>query len=370
MAEDVQETGVGGDPCLGLAPGVLEALARNASPVALYWLDVWASIARSKGLRARADEGLDRLAEELGVSRAALVSRARPPRLGFSIQGERTLSVAGGHRVELALAPGGVEVSDATTGAALKWRSLSRKLGKAAAEELKPLRKAIDRSLELAAGMLERAMIADTAWAWDEFRAMVHGHPMVRAVAPGTLVQIERDGSAELVAIGAGGVLHGEDGAEVEVSEGRLRVPHRLSLDDAAADAWRATLASLGLSPAFEQLEREVFAPDPAVKDPFAARLKKGAGRHPARGLMTWATKMGYQPGRVEDAGFFYDFSKRLGEHVASIHHTGMPIDLSYADDVTISGYGVADASGAKVAAGALPPVLFSEAMRDLERLV
>ncbi|MEL6182093.1 MAG: hypothetical protein AAFS10_24240, partial [Myxococcota bacterium] len=147
----------------------LAALARRSSPVALYWLDTWAGAARSKGLRARAEAAVTECARAQDVSPDVLMQRARPPRHGFNAQATRQVQ-AGGQTLTLRLAPSGVTAEDAS-GKAISWRSMSRKVGKGPAGELKALREAIDRSLLLVVATMERAMVADQRWpraAWHE----------------------------------------------------------------------------------------------------------------------------------------------------------------------------------------------------------
>lgn len=349
----------------------LEALRRQAGPVAIYWLDVWGSTARSKGLRARAAEGFAALAEAEGVTAAELLGRARPPSHGFDAKGERAVT-AGKHGLTLKLRPQGVTCHDAS-GEEVSWRALSRKIGASAAKEVKPIREAVDRSLEMARATLERAMVTGRTWRWEEWREGFGEHPILAACAPGVvfLVKPER-GEPTSFTVDDKGKLRGVDGEVIEVSgEAVISVPHPLELSPADLAAWTQALGSLKLSQPFDQLERATYRFDPAEPTPFAAKLEVGAHLRPSQ-LLKKTAALGYQRGEIEDAGFYFSFSRPLAEgYTAYLNHQGLPVDMRYADpSVEVTGFGVLGPDGRDRLPKDLPPLVFTEALRDLTLLV
>ncbi len=347
----------------------LAALTRRCSPVALYWVDTWAGAAKSKGLRARAEKAAAELAKAQNTTLEALMSQARPPRHGFDDQGQRQIQ-AGSHTLTLTLSPKGMEAQDAS-GKTISWRSLSRKVGKAAAAAPKALREAVDRSLSLVVATLERAMVSGQRWSLDAWTELFVDHPVAAACVRGVIFEATGD-SAEptLFTIEADGAQNKVDGQALgKLPDGALiGIPHRLGWDDAVVDAWVDRLRGLSLEQPFEQLERSVYTFDPAIKRPFKDAVKNGSASSPSA-FGRKVVGLGYQRGAVEDAGFFYSFHRRLPEgHKAIINHSGLSVEGRYQpDEFEVSGFFVQGQDGNACDEANLPALIFSEAMRDLD---
>jgi hypothetical protein len=344
----------------------LEALRRRASPVALFWIDFYAASAKTPGLLQRADDALTSLTDEHGMFQSELLRRVRPPRLGFDAQGKRSLG-AGAQALTLTLARGGVALTDANGKKVAQGAAKKRPDGKAVAALLA----AIERASQGALAWCERAMVTGQRWSPEEWREVFEGHPILNSAAAGVLFRALPEGADDgpCFVWDDARVAHTLDGAPLDWAKvARVEIPHPLGLSDERKGQAQACLAKRKLAQPFEQLARVVKRFEDAGAAPLA--LPEGGVVKTPKKLLQEAEALGYLRGVVE-GGYYTSFWRPLaGGWAVHLEHSGLSVESRYQEPrVVLEKIVVYDPAEEERAAGLLPPMIFSEVMRDLVRL-
>ena len=244
-----------------------------------------------------------------------------------------------------------------------------------AKEALKDLRKAIG----IERGRVEELFTDDREWPLGEWRTRYLEHPLTRTIAARLLWTVV-DGDGRTAILPRDGELHDVRGEPVRPSDGaRVRTWHPIEATDEEIGAWRSRLLELQLRQPFKQAFREVYRLTPAEEatDTYSNRFAAHILRYPqARALMTarrWGSNFlgpydgGYNGIAKREfrtqgirAEFWHDAVEEDGGAMGEVRHCTT-------DQVRFVATGP---GGELLHLRDLPPIVFSEAMRDVDLFV
>jgi hypothetical protein len=279
----------------------------------------------------------------------------------------------GDARAELALFADRVDV---------RWFSSGGKPVKAAPAELRSghaqalaewrrRAKDVEEARARQATRLEQSWVSGRDWSLADWQANVLAHPVRRPLAEALIWRV---GSTAVMS--AGGAFSDVDGrARTVEGDARIRLWHPLDSDPEEVLAWRRHIVELGVTQPIKQAHREIYVLTDAERrteiysNRFAAHILR---QHQFRALCqargwTYDLLGGWDswsvPTRALSGGFGVEYHVEAildGEHSAA----GVPLHLA-SDQVRFIGL-----QGRAVPLETVPPILFSEAMRDVDLFV
>lgn len=393
---------LGDDPCaLELAPKIrvwpgesqharavlgLDVLRAIGTDTALMQIHGIATKLKYKGLKRKAQEAMEAIAEARGMSRPELEDRIVPD-LDLDPEGRRVFDY-GPRRFEFALGP---DLKPMVRDEAGKLRKDPPKpaakddpeQAAAAQAEWKLFKKQLREVMKIQPARLEQAMVTGRRWSPDAFRRLLVAHPLmthlVRLVLWGDYggdaaprpFRVSEDRE----------LLDAED--EPVAPAGEVGIVHPLELDEAARGRWGEVFADYELVPPFPQLGREVHRLE--GDEAAATRLDRLAGREVgASTLVGTLDRLGWTRGTPQDAGIFAEHSKQFpGAGVTAVvqYEDGVPAGaMTEWDDQRVTG--VAFLKGLRtpdecvwlearegLKLGDVDPIVLSEVIRDLGAL-
>ncbi len=358
----------------------LAVLEAHGSDTALMLLETIAQRARSLPLRKRARQTLRRLAAARGLEEEELRDRVIPD---FGLGPEGTLTLDYGPRTLTAsfdeqLRP---YVCDAA------GRRLARlpRPGKkddpvrapAAAARYKQLKKDVRSCAALQLRRFEQAMSEGRRWSLAGFTPLVR-HPLtihlVRRLIWGTYSAAGKLARAFRVTVDRDFATLDDDELRLE-PDARIRLVHRLELEDADAVRWLQRLADHELLQPFAQLERMFFVPTEDERE--AHELTRVAGLVVPTGRLLGLERRGWRRGPALEGGIIRWLSRPLARgRVAKLALAPGIFAGSALEEASQTLGGVCLDTGhddgrreARHPFGALSPRAFSELVRDLESL-
>ncbi|MFJ6100873.1 DUF4132 domain-containing protein [Streptomyces sp. NPDC092359] len=382
------------------AVAVLGECGDGRGEEAAQWLGRLPGKVRNRTVARGITKALEAVAARSGVTPSMLRERGVAT-LGLDGRGIREVRL-GAFTAELAVREPGAALLSFLDPEGRPLRSAPKEVRETRAGELAELRAELKRLKGLLASeraRLEEQLTAGTTWPVDDWHRYCVDHPVTGAVARVLLWEVTEDGGARWTAgiperTGGGWALAGADGTACPVGPGaRLRLWHPVRAGGDEVAEWRAALPGGDGSRPFQQVFREVFAPSPeeaadGVSGRFAGRVLR-YGR--ARALMTergwsgnhlgyfrdgWSARMTRElpvPGEVPVAG-------------ATRWRAGLPVELvDEGPDADVTprlcvtgpvrfdrGTGPAGARTAwtEAAVADVPPLLLSEALRDVALFV
>ncbi len=369
-----------------LANTTVWLLADMATPGALVALGRIQARVRSRNVSKQLAKALERAADNAGLSRGELLELGVPA-CDLDPTGHREIAVGPGAAL-IALDHGG----DAT----LTWRDASGRVTRtvpkalatadpAAVAAAKAALKELRATLSIERSRLEDLLVEDRTWTATAWRERYLQHPLTSALARRLIwrVQADRGGSATDGATGWTCVPHADgwlwsDGVQRDLPDAALITlwhPARASV--AEVQAWRERLLAAHIRQPFKQAWREVYLLTPA-EETTATYSNRFAGHildYPvARALMgarRWASDFlgpfdgGFDgvarrdfPAHDLRAGFYHD---AVEEGVDVVQHCST-------DQVRF--WHLADRTETPVPLTEVPPLVLSEAMRDVDLFV
>jgi hypothetical protein len=355
------------------------------SDTALMTLSGISQKLKFKGLKQKAREQMDCIAAERGMTRQELEDRIVPD-CGLDVDGGRVFDF-GPRQFFFSLGqdlkPG---VRD-EEGKPLKSLPKPGKKDDAeqaeeAREDYKVLAKQVREALKIQVIRLELAMVTGRRWSPADFDALLLRHPLMSHLVQRVVWAIfERGELVGTFRVAEDRTLAGlGDEAVTPPASAEVGIAHPLLLDDNTRAAWSEIFADYEILPPFEQLSRPTYAV--GVGEREATSIERFADRavHPGsfRGHME---KTSWLKGMPEDAGEIYEFTKPFpaAGQTAAINISGINAGgMEYDEDVTIESLYFLEGQheqGTYGAKDALPlarvdPVVFSEAVYDIQRLV
>ncbi|OJY15750.1 MAG: hypothetical protein BGO98_24065 [Myxococcales bacterium 68-20] len=244
----------------------LDVLARIGSDIALMHVDRLAQGFRFASVREKAQEIIQRIASQRGLSAEELEDRLTPT-LGLETDGSKVFDFGGRsfrvgfdeHLLPVVRADDGRVLADLPK-ATKSDDTAQAKAAHAAWKALKSDAKAV-AARQIA--RFEQAMCNERAWRMPDFDCFIRSHPLVAHLARRLVWAIETtegQGSRTLVRIAEDGTL--ADAADVAVAssnDARIGIVHPLRLNEAEVSRWGQVLADYEIVQPFDQLARRTF---------------------------------------------------------------------------------------------------------------
>ncbi|MFE7352853.1 DUF4132 domain-containing protein [Streptomyces sp. NPDC057543] len=356
---------------LKLAAAAINALAETGGPAALEALWRLQSRIKHRALRKQLDTALVTAAGKQGITAEQLIERSVPDH-GLAPDGslEREL---GGHRVRVAIEeaatvrltfvrPDGG--TSRTPPAAVKDRFPEE------LQELKALAKEVRGTLSGERARVEALMSAGHEWPYDEWCRYYRDHP-VTGVLVRSLIWEFQDADGEWRAVAP---MAEPPGRPERV---RLWHPIRASTDDMRA--WRERLVAEQLRQPFKQAFREIYLLTPAEEETGVYSNRFAAHIVHYRQLYALFKERGWQANFLGRHDGGYDGKARAefgdGEWRACFHHEpAAEDDGGYAPEHAATDQVRFERRDGRrwreVPLAEVPPLVFSEAMRDVDLFV
>ncbi|MFJ4876727.1 DUF4132 domain-containing protein [Streptomyces sp. NPDC088745] len=297
----------------------LEVLAAIGTDVALLHLHGIAQRVKFKALKAKAQEKIGQIAENLGLTAEQLADRLVPD-LGLDADGAtvvdygtRTFTVtfdeqlrpcvldADGKRLKDLPKPGAKDDAGLAPAERKRFMTLKKDVRTLASDQVR---------------RLEAAMVAGRSWTAEEFRGLLVAHPLVwhlvrrlvwvstpsGAGAPDTAFRVAEDRT----------FADAEDETFALPDDASVRLAHPLALGEAGVAAWAEVFADYEILQPFAQLGRAVHRL--TAEEAGAVRLARFEGLTVPTTTVLGLTKRGWRRGSPEDNGIENEISKKLGD--------------------------------------------------------
>ena len=248
-----------------------------------------------------------------------------------------------------------------------------------AVRRLKDDAKELKKAVGLERDRIEDVFVEDREWDIDTWRQHYARHPLSGTFGRRLIWRLDDGSASRSVMPSTDGALVGVDGSAVEVGGGaRIRLWHPIDSDERDVDAWRAAILERSVRQPFKQAFREVYRLMPADEatgtdsDRFAGHILLYSQ---ARALMLarrWGTNFlgPFDGGEIGIAKRAFP-SHRLR---AEFRHDAIwplePARSEVTHCTTAAVRFVRMADGEPVALREVPPIVFSEAMRDVDLFV
>src|SRR5262249_46110776 len=247
----------------------LECLRAVGSDTALMALNGIAQKLKFKGLKQKAQEMMEGIAQSRGFTSDELADRIVPD-CGLDERGSRIFDF-GPRQFRFVLGP---EMKPLLRDAAGKGRSDlpaptkadDAARAEAAIAEWKLLKKTLREVLKIQADRLEDAMITGRRWTPADFHMLLVKHPlMVNLVRQLVLAAYDDTGKVtQTFRVTEDQTLGDQNDEETALpSGGHIGVVHPAHLDEALKSAWGQVLSDYAIIPPFAQLGRDICRPSP-----------------------------------------------------------------------------------------------------------
>jgi hypothetical protein len=351
-----------------VANACVNVLGELATPEAVTGLTRLRATTRDRGRLKRIDAALDVAAERAGLSRSQLTERLVPD-FGLDQDGRKRVRI--GDSTAVVAAEGARAVLTWEDVAGRRQRSVPTAVQERHAEELKAVKAEVAelrKELAVQRPRLEGLLAEERRWPYDEWRRYYLDHPLVRALAE-RLYWVFDVGGEPVAALGLDAP---EMAAEVE-----LWHPIRASADEIAVR--RRELVDREVLQPFKQAYREVYRLAPAELETrlYSNRFAGHVLRYPqAYALFKERGWSGNTLGPW-DGGFDANMRRDF-----PAHRVRAEFYVEYAewdDDGAIAALATTDQVrffrtdvriGEPLPLDAVPAVVFSEAMRDVDLFV
>ncbi|MEU6372899.1 DUF4132 domain-containing protein [Streptomyces sp. NPDC046909] len=356
---------------LKLAGAAINALADIDDPAALDSLWRLHSRIKHRGLRKQLDTALTSAAARQGITPGQLVERGVPDH-GLAADGTLEREVGGGHRAR-------VEIEDATT-VRLTFTAPDGRTSRTAPaalkdgfpeplNELKKLVREVRGTLAGERARVEALLSTAREWPYDEWCRHYRDHPVTGVLVRGLIWEFQsEDGAWHAVAPAEGP----EEGRPERV---RLWHPIRASVDDIRA--WRERIVGARLRQPFKQAFRELYRLTPAEEGTGVYSNRFAAHIVHYRQLYALFKERGWQANFLGHYDGGHDGEARAefgdGDWRACFHHEpaedyGYEVERAATDQVRFERRD--GGRWRETPLAEVPPLVFSEAMRDVDLFV
>ncbi len=325
------------------------------------------------------DKALTALATRAGSSVAALEEQSVPD-FGLSAAGELEIE-SGAVRARIAIS--GASEAAITwldgKGHALKSAPKPKTdAEKAAIADVKKRAKDIGDTLKAHAARLERFYLTTQSWPLAAWQAVYLTHPILAHLANALVWSFDSDGETTSGMPRAGGRIVDAQGKALKIAKNAtVRLWHPMMTTPKAIAAWRRFVIAQGITQPIKQVYREVYVLTDAERatntysNRFAANILRQAQYRALGKARGWRIPLeGYWDGAGDGA------RRALPDLGLTAHYITMGVDGDIAGDGGTCGiynlvttdrvcfYGVGNAA---VALETVPPMVFSEIMRDAD---
>jgi hypothetical protein len=325
----------------------------------------------------RIETTLSGLAGRLGLGEAELEEMALPT-FGLSIDGERRLPVGDGSAIIRVSGTREVHLSWARSDGR-EVASIPKALKEAAPEAVaaaRGLKKEIEGALAGQCARIESLYLSDRRIAFDLWRERYLEHPLVAGLTRRLIWRFESSGRP-VAGLARNGTIEDVAGHRIEHSPGAsVTLWHPLHATASHVLDWRTRLATLGLSQPFKQAHREVYVVTDAERQTniysnrFAAHVlrqhqfkalcdQRGWRYHLMGAWDSHNTPTRTLPGRQLSVEYWVDMIAHAETTASAVYA------LISTDQVRFIG-----ADRETIPLADVPPLLFSELMRDVDLFV
>jgi hypothetical protein len=366
----------------------LECLRAVGSNVALMQLSGIAQKLKFKGLKAKAEQFVNEIAKEKGLTRAELEDRVVPD-CGLDENGRREFSF-GPRSFSFVL---GSDLKAMVRDADGKVRTdLPKPSGKddaaaanAAVADWKLLKKQIKEVATIQAGRLENAMVTGRRWSPGDFETLLVRHPLMTLLAQKVIwgaFDTQGNKTATFRVTEERDFADVQDNAFDLSQAAQVGIVHPLELTADERAAWGEVLGDYELVTPFAQLGREVYSLEAGEEKQQELTRYKGL-KLVAPTLVFTLEKLGWVRGAAMDGGGFDEHSKQFpAANVTAVVNYEGAVAMGYIDPNELltletvyfcpglrapSGYGW-DAEK-KVPLGKVSPIVVSETLADMQVL-
>ncbi|MGW8389395.1 DUF4132 domain-containing protein [Pseudoduganella sp. HUAS MS19] len=349
----------------------MEMLVQIGSDVALMYLHQLSEQTRYNDLRERAEEMMEDLAEQRGLSMEQLADRTVPD-LGLDGDGRLLLDFGpraftvrfDEHLLPYVCGSDGKRIKDLPKPNSKDDEAIA----KASSQRYKDLRKQARNVASAQVCRLEDAMCSQRRWTVEEFESLLVRHPLLRHLVL-RLAWGSYDANGKLAAPFR--VAEDLCYADVEDSglqlapDAKIGIPHRLELADADALAFAQLFADYEILQPFEQLGRATYRLDEPTLD--GSTLPEWQDRKVSTGALLGLENRGWER-EVGDGGNIDSFVKTLdGGQTVFLSLEGEWFVGERADPAAIHTIRRCGLAGAQWRS--LSPLLASEIQRDLYQM-
>ncbi|MEU2711549.1 DUF4132 domain-containing protein [Streptomyces sp. NPDC007205] len=356
---------------LKLAGAAINALAETADTAALEALWRLQSRISHRALRKQLDTALVTAAGKQGITAAQLIERSVPDH-GLGPDGSLERQV-GGHRVRVAIEEAATVRLTYTRpdGKTSRTAPAALKDGfPAELRELKALAKEVRGTLSGERSRVEALMSTGRAWPYDDWCRHYRDHPVTGTLVRGLIWEFED--------------AHGEWRAMAPTTEPpgrpeRVRLWHPIRASTDEIRAWREQLVATCLRQPFKQAFREIYLLTPAEQKTGGYSNRFAAHIVHYRQLYALFKERGWQANFLGRYDGGYDGRARAefgdGEWRACFHHEPAADDHGgYAPEHAATDQVRFERRDGRrwreVPLAEVPPLVFSEAMRDVDLFV
>ncbi|MCA9794663.1 MAG: DUF4132 domain-containing protein, partial [Candidatus Eremiobacteraeota bacterium] len=311
----------------------LDVLAMIGSDEALMWLYRLSLKSKFKGLKRKAEEKIDEVAERRGLTPTQLADRLVPD-LGLDERGTmlldygpRQFTVGFDEELKPYVLDG--------QGKRLKnlpkpGKSDDQVQGQEAYEAFKTLKKGVRDIASLQIQRLELAMCSQRRWHSQDFQRLLLGHPLMIHLVRRLIWGVFEQGSLKATfRVAEDGSLADRNEDDFELSpEAELGIPHRLEMSDEVAAGWGEVLADYQILQPFEQLGRQTFAR--SSEQARARKLDDFKQVVVPTGRILGLTSRDWQRGEAQDNGIIWWINKLLapGHVITLVFEPGMVVGM------------------------------------------
>lgn len=367
-----------GARCPKLGNACLYTLGQMADPQAVAQLSRLKTKVRKPSMRQAVEKALAAASEKAGVSPDELEEMATPT-FGFGADGCLRVTL-GEHTAELTI--------DGSNATQLSWigqhgkrtKSVPKAVKENHAEELKSLRataKEVKKTLPVIRRRLDRLRLMERTWPYPLWCKRYRDHPLVGPLALRLIWIFEQEGTTT-VAGWHDGTFQRSDGTPFEpAKDATVRAWHPIDANVEEIRAWRQWLETHQITQPFKQAHREIYILTDAERESgsysnrFAAHILK---QHQLNAL---AEQRGWKTG-------LFGMFESDNTPTLQLPHWGMSAEYwlsdmpGQADAYTPMGIALYVATdqvrfyrdGAQMALEDVPPIVFSEVMRDVDLFV
>jgi len=367
----------------------LDCLRAVGSNVALMQLSGIAQKLKFKGTKAKAEQFVEGIAKEKGLTRSELEDRVVPD-CGLDENGRREFPF--GPRSFSFVLAGDLKAMVRDADGKIRG-DLPKPSGKddeavanASIAEWKLLKKQIKQVATIQAERLEKAMVAGRRWSRGDFETLLVKHPLMTHLVQ-KLIWGTYDKGGKLTATFR--VTEERDYADAQENKfdlagaDKIGVVHPLELPDEQRNAWGQVLGDYEIITPFPQMGRKVYTLEPGEESQKELTRYKGL-KVVAPTLVGILEKLGWTRGTAMDGGGFDEHSKQFpaADVTAVVNYEGA-VSMGYIDPNELltletayfcrgmrgpSGYG-GDGKDKKVPLGDVSPVVISEVLSHMQVL-
>ena len=334
---------------------------------------------KHRGVLKGVAKGLETAASNAGLTQSELLEAAVPTH-GLDVTGTRVEPV-GRHSAQVRVEPPGTVTLTFYDEAGRRLAGVPTAVKQQHAQQLAALRteiKEIKRTVTTERLRLEGLLAEDRAWPYDDWVRLYRDHPLLGRLVRGLLWQVGDGTSWTTGRLHDDGTLTACDGSRIDRG-GQVQLWHPARADVQEVRDWRSALLDAGLRQPFKQAFREIYLLTPAeirtheYSNRFAAHVLRAPQAQALMRARGWSgSSLGYYDGGYDGhvtrqfgdewrGDFFFDLIESDDDDY------GTP-SLASSDQVRFSRR--VDRQWMLRPLAEVPPLIFSEAMRDVDLFV